>query len=57
MTTSRLTVLGSINVDYIMNIAQFCSAARFFAQIGAQFCTVGSTEKWAFLHSAELNAD
>lgn len=25
-----------------------CSAARFFAQIGAQFCTVGSTEKGAF---------
>ena len=23
MTTSRLTVLGSINVDHIMNIAQF----------------------------------
>lgn len=25
-----------------------CSAARFFAQIGAQFCTVGSTEKGTF---------
>ena len=28
MTTSRLTVLGSINVDHIMNIAQFPHPAK-----------------------------
>ncbi len=28
MTTSRLTVLGSINVDHIMNIAQFPHLAK-----------------------------
>ncbi|NIH16899.1 ribokinase [Morganella morganii] len=37
MTTSRLTVLGSINVDYIMNIAQFPAPGE--TVIGKQYQT------------------
>ena len=37
MTTSRLTVLGSINVDHIMNIAQFPAPGE--TVIGKQYQT------------------